>query len=187
MGRCIELTSFLLSFLFFHHRYWHPHVDKNNTGHYDYSGLLYLADHGEDFTGGLFAYLDGDAPLPLAFGCYDHDIKSQGSPHSCSEYARAGYCKKKSKLATEIRGMCEKSCRICSAGGAAKAAPYGGATSVVEPAKGRLTIFSSGRENVHQVQKVLSGERLTMSMWFTCDTSKRFKNFLDGKKHTTYN
>ena len=22
--------------------YWHAHVDKNNTPHYDYSGLLYL-------------------------------------------------------------------------------------------------------------------------------------------------
>ena len=25
-----------------HDEYWHAHVDKNNTGHYDYSGLLYV-------------------------------------------------------------------------------------------------------------------------------------------------
>ena len=30
-----------------HDVYWQPHVDKNNAQHYDYSGLLYLADHGE--------------------------------------------------------------------------------------------------------------------------------------------
>ena len=32
-----------------HDEYWHPHVDKNNTEHYDYSGLIYLSTHGEDF------------------------------------------------------------------------------------------------------------------------------------------
>ncbi|RLO02800.1 hypothetical protein DYB28_006534, partial [Aphanomyces astaci] len=35
-----------------HDEYWHAHVDKNNTRHYDYSGLLYLADYGVEFTGG---------------------------------------------------------------------------------------------------------------------------------------
>ena len=43
-----------------HDEYWHPHVDKNNTGHYDYSGLLYLNDYGFDFCGGLFDFLDSD-------------------------------------------------------------------------------------------------------------------------------
>jgi hypothetical protein len=41
-----------------HDEYWHPHVDKQNTEHYDYSGLVYLKTHGEDFTGGLFSFLD---------------------------------------------------------------------------------------------------------------------------------
>jgi len=36
----------------------HPHIDKDNTPHYDYSGLLYLADYGDDFTGGLFEFID---------------------------------------------------------------------------------------------------------------------------------
>jgi hypothetical protein len=35
-----------------HDEYWHPHVDMNNTEHYQYSGLLYLSTYGEDFTGG---------------------------------------------------------------------------------------------------------------------------------------
>ena len=42
-----------------HDEYWHPHVDKANTPHYDYSGLLYLSDYGIDFTGGLFGWHDG--------------------------------------------------------------------------------------------------------------------------------
>jgi len=35
-----------------HDEYWHPHVDKNNTVHYDYSGLVYLSTGEEDFEGG---------------------------------------------------------------------------------------------------------------------------------------
>jgi len=40
-----------------HDQYWWPHSDKENTPHYDYSGLLYLSDYGIDFTGGLFSFL----------------------------------------------------------------------------------------------------------------------------------
>mmetsp|Transcript_17514 Transcript_17514/g.28351 ORF Transcript_17514/g.28351 Transcript_17514/m.28351 type:complete len:293 (+) Transcript_17514:90-968(+) len=43
-----------------HDEYWQPHVDKENTFHYDYSGLVYLSTHGEDFTGGEFLFLDGE-------------------------------------------------------------------------------------------------------------------------------
>lgn len=42
----------------FHDEYWHPHVDKDNTDHYDYSGLVYLSTYGEDFTGGEFLFMD---------------------------------------------------------------------------------------------------------------------------------
>lgn len=95
----------------------HPHVDKDNTQHYDYSGLLYLADYGEDFTGGLFAFNDKNDD------------------------------------------------------------------QIFEPARGRLMMFTSGKENLHQVQRVESGTRYVMSMWFSCDARKQFHNFLDGKMH----
>ncbi|TMW57606.1 hypothetical protein Poli38472_003531 [Pythium oligandrum] len=103
-----------------HDEYWHPHVDKDNTRHYDYSGLLYLSDYGLDFTGGLFAFID-----------------------------------KKSE-------------------------------QVVEPARGRLMMFTSSKENLHQVRRVETGTRYVMSMWFTCDERRRFKNFLDGKMHVHF-
>jgi len=41
-----------------HDEYWHPHVDKNNTAHYDYSGLVYLSTQGEDFDGGELEFYD---------------------------------------------------------------------------------------------------------------------------------
>ena len=43
-----------------HDMYWMPHVDKENTEYYDYSGLIYLSTHGKDFEGGEFKFYDGD-------------------------------------------------------------------------------------------------------------------------------
>jgi len=48
-------------------------------------------------------------------------------------------------------------------------------------------MFGSGRENPHRVTKVKSGKRYVLSFWFTCDKRKRFKTFLDGKVHQTFN
>ncbi|CAN0233318.1 unnamed protein product [Ascophyllum nodosum] len=47
-----------------HDEYWHVHVDKNNTPHYDYSGLLYLSESAVDFEGGLFSFQDSDDSPP---------------------------------------------------------------------------------------------------------------------------
>lgn len=38
-----------------------------------------------------------------------------------------------------------------------------------EPRKGRLSVFSSGRENKHYVEKVISGTRYALTIPFTCD------------------
>jgi hypothetical protein len=38
-----------------------------------------------------------------------------------------------------------------------------------EPRKGRLAAFSSGTENKHYVEKVLSGTRYAVTIPFTCD------------------
>ena len=36
------------------------------------------------------------------------------------------------------------------------------------------------------MEQVTSGERMVMSMWFTCDKRKEFEKFLDGKAHKTF-
>nr|CCA14863.1 conserved hypothetical protein [Albugo laibachii Nc14] len=102
-----------------HDEYWHLHVDKNNTPHYDYSALLYLSDYAEEFTGGLFAFKDK----------------------------------------TRVH--------------------------VVEPSRGRLLMFTSGKENLHHVRKVRSGTRYVMSMWFSCDAQRAFRNFWMEKRIST--
>ena len=47
-----------------HHRYYHWHVDRDNTPHYEFSGLLYLSDFGDEFDGGLFSFEDGSSVEP---------------------------------------------------------------------------------------------------------------------------
>jgi len=106
-----------------HDEYWHMHADKNNTPHYDYSGLLYLSDWSQDFEGGQLTFWDEQLNKP---------------------------------------------------------------TMRLSPFKGRLAIFNSGRENPHEVGKVTSGTRYVLSLWFTCDSRREFKTFLDGKAHYTY-
>ena len=117
-----------------HDEYYHPHVDKENTGHYDYSGLLYLADHGTDFTGGQFSFMDSGP---------------DGKPVSSMDHGHA-------------------------------------VNSTVMPKKGRLIIFTAGSENLHRLTKVETGTRTVLSLWFTCDESKQFDLFLDGRAHKTY-
>jgi hypothetical protein len=58
--------------------------------------------------------------------------------------------------------------------------------TIVEPRKGRLILFSSGLENYHRVERVLSGQRFVLAFWFTCDAAKRFEIYLDGQAHIAF-
>ena len=129
-----------------HDEYWHVHVDKNNTAHYDYSGLLYLATLSDDFDGGVlqFAPPGRDAPEAL-------------------ETDPTG----------ELTGVVEDT-------------PEEPAALEVAPARGRLMVFSAGRENPHRVTKVTRGARFVLSFWFTCDASRHYETFLDGRVRYTY-
>ena len=124
-----------------HDIYWMPHVDKNNTQHYDWSGLLYLSTGGEDFEGGDLIFYDEDVPVTDPRRWLGYDEAAETAPH---EVLR------------------------------------------VVPRRGRLAMFSAGAENPHRVTRVEKGERIVLSMWFTCDERRRFKNFLDGKAHDRF-
>ena len=41
-----------------HDEYWHVHVDKTTYPEFHYTSLLYLTDHGIDFQGGEFVFVD---------------------------------------------------------------------------------------------------------------------------------
>lgn len=57
---------------------------------------------------------------------------------------------------------------------------------IVEPLAGRVVIFTSGAENPHFVERVMSGQRFVLAFWFTCDPKKEFQIFLDGQAHTEF-
>lgn len=57
---------------------------------------------------------------------------------------------------------------------------------IVEPASGRVAIFTSGQENVHYVERLTSGQRFVLAFWFTCDPAKAFPIYLDGKAHVAF-
>jgi len=57
---------------------------------------------------------------------------------------------------------------------------------VVEPRRGRALFFTSGPENPHGVDRVLTGARFVLSFWFTCDPRREFQIFLDGKAHKEF-
>jgi hypothetical protein len=46
-----------------------------------------------------------------------------------------------------------------------------GDISMVEPRCGRLNLFTSGRENIHRVERVTKGTRYALTIAFTCDPS----------------
>ena len=43
-----------------HDEYWHMHVDKETYPEFHYTSLLYLTDHGRDFRGGDFVFVDSN-------------------------------------------------------------------------------------------------------------------------------
>lgn len=54
--------------------------------------------------------------------------------------------------------------------------------SFVEPRVGRLSLFTSGAENTHRVEKVETGVRYALTIAFTCDKSKALSNYLSRFK-----
>lgn len=48
------------------------------------------------------------------------------------------------------------------------------ADHTVVPAEGRLVMFTSGYENLHQVRNVTAGTRYVLAMWFTCSAEHAF-------------
>jgi hypothetical protein len=172
-------------------------VDKNNTLHYDYSGLIYLSTEGIDFEGGALHFYDHQN-LDCSKFVDDDD------PGPCVAIGKS-FEKKLLKLfrnkfinlfiinTTNIYVLISSYFsdvavfHVCSIWCFILKKNKGKPKLIVKPRRGRMIMFGSGRENPHRVTKVKSGKRYVLSFWFTCDKRKRFKTFLDGKVHQTFN
>ena len=138
--------------------YWHPHVDMNSTSHYHYSGLLYLSTYSEDFTGGkmvniTFIEASEFRSILVIIGRLTFLDNYYNETHDTY------------KINGKLNDLLAKP-RL-----------------ILEPKAGRVAIFTAGPEHTHYVEKIGGGERFTLSFWFTCDNSKQFDIFLDGKAH----
>ncbi len=140
-------------------------ADKNNTQHYDYSGLVYLSTAGDDdqvaagdadFSGGVFDFND-DA------GC-----RQLAPTHA--EYVPEA----------EVAFVEQDSADV---GGLQGSHPSVANMTFVLPKAGRVVLFSAGQENLHRVARVRAGSRLTLSLWFTLNPKYEFEYFLDGQPH----
>ena len=136
-----------------HDEYWHPHVDKNNTHHYDYSGLLYLSDYGIDFA--------------------VQKENENTNRNSVDPQSRTESMEKGSKVDDKTHQNKEnKTDGIFSF---YKQQDPSSIEMIVEPKKGRALLFTAGDENLHSVNKLVSfGARYVLSFWFTCNPARAY-------------
>ena len=134
------------------HGYWSPHVDKANVPEYDVSAVLYLSDgDGADFDGGELRFLDEDEDGggDVGDGGDGGDVGDGGDGGDVGDGGDGG---------------------DSADGGVPVPARRGRVTRrALVPARGRLVVFGSGEENVHEVTRVVAGERVTLNLWLTGD------------------
>jgi len=126
------------------------HTDEATHDGYHYSCVLYLSTQGEDFEGGNFVFNDPDPNAKKTKNAYfdpddpDAKIEKVSSFDEDDDYDEVEYA----TLAEEIR----KAGRVFT--------PYG-------PSRGAAVIFSSGWENMHEVEQITAGTRYCVPCFFT--------------------
>jgi hypothetical protein len=118
------------------------HTDEATHTGYHYSSVLYLSSQGEDFEGGDFVFNDPD---PEAKAATSQEIKDSLHEEDDDEEE---YILSEEFIADEMR----KAGRILT--------PF-------HPTRGAAVIFSSGWENMHEVEKITSGIRFAVPCFFT--------------------
>jgi len=52
---------------------------------------------------------------------------------------------------------------------------------IIEPAIGRLNVFTSGDENVHHVERITAGQRFALTIAFTCNDQEAIPDYINSK------
>lgn len=116
------------------------HTDEATHSGYHYSSVLYLSTQGEDFEGGDFVFND---PMPP-----QGKQKETSSRVDDDDYDDENVEQPAMSLLEEIRRA-------------------GRELTPFHPTKGAAVIFSSGWENMHEVEKITSGTRYAVPCFFT--------------------
>ena len=133
------------------------HTDEATHGGYHYSCVLYLSTQGEDFEGGNFVFND---PAPK-----DEKRSSSGDEDEDED----DYVEPESYMTLEEE--------IRRAG--RKFIPF-------HPTRGAAVIFSSGWENMHEVEKITAGTRYCVPCFFTTSPVpvQAYEQMVQGKPKT---
>ena len=118
------------------------HTDEATHAGYHYSCVLYLSTQGEDFEGGNFVFNDPDPDFKK--DTKDPKASALEDDDDEDEEEYGGYA----SLEEEIRYS------------GRKLTPFG-------PTRGSAVIFSSGWENMHEVEKITKGIRYAVPCFFT--------------------
>ena len=138
-----------------HDEYWHPHIDREQYGVFEATALIYLSEHGGDFDGGEFVFVDS------------------ATPHTAAEQRQV-----------EVAMMENADSRTKAAESSTAAARHTEEVDedrewIIRPSLGAVTFFSSGAENVHYVRRVTSGTRYALTIAFTRNEEESVEAALD--------
>ena len=112
------------------------HCDKANNFEYDITALLYLSDHGTDFTGGELIFVD-QPPSPTQ--------ATTPSQHNKQQHSTKTFTAQEEDLSSGANSLVQ---------------------TAIRPKRGSLVVFDSGIGNFHRVSPVVSGNRLLLSVWY---------------------
>ena len=120
------------------------HTDEATHAGYHYSSVLYLSTQGEDFEGGNFIFNDPAKTSAQAVSNTDSTDADAGP----SEGTQKEDEESPMSLAEQMRR-------------------HGRELTPFHPTRGAAVIFSSGWENMHEVEKITSGTRYAVPCFFT--------------------
>lgn len=139
------------------------HTDEATHSGYHYSCVLYLSTQGVDFEGGNFVFNDPAEDSKEKTECYNKEEYSEEIDDDLLEKLKNGELPDEIVLGGDDNTDSEASDvsleeEIRRAG--RKLTPF-------HPTRGAAVIFSSGWENMHEVEKITSGTRYAVPCFFT--------------------
>lgn len=149
------------------------HTDEATHSGYHYSCVLYLSSQGEDFEGGNFIFNDPD-PIAMAAAKKAQEEESKNRKEY-SEEVDADLLEKlaRGELPDDdellIPAAMEED-EVSQAALEDEIRRSGRIFTPFSPTRGAAVIFSSGWENMHEVEKITSGVRYAVPCFFTTCT-----------------
>lgn len=141
------------------------HTDEATHAGYHYSCVLYLSTQGEDFEGGNFVFNDPapeDEKQVQAMEVKEQEEESDELEKRLLEALQRG------EELPDMEGIIEGSDGQSDASNFEEEVRRAGRSlTPFHPSRGAAVIFSSGWENMHEVEKITSGVRYAVPCFFT--------------------